>query len=72
MNLHLRSFLVDHKPQTLPSGIYPWKLPHGPYTIEGTSRNVHHGSYLVKRTPWKLPHKNLHHGSSLVELMPWN
>ena len=34
----------------------PWTLPHGTYTMEVTSRNLHHGSYLVEHTPWKLPH----------------
>ena len=34
----------------------PWKLPHGTYTMEVTSLNLHHGSYLVEHTPWKLPH----------------
>ena len=33
-----------------------WKLPNGTYTSEVTSRNLHHGSYLVEHTPWKLPH----------------
>ena len=33
----------------------PWKLPNGNYTMEGTSRNLHHGSYLMDLTPWKLP-----------------
>ena len=32
----------------------PWKLPMGTYTIEVTSRNIHHGNYLMERTPWKL------------------
>ena len=33
-----------------------WKLPNGTYTMEVTSRNLYHGSYLVEHTPWKLPH----------------
>ena len=33
-----------------------WKLPNGTYTMEVTSRNLHHGRYLVEHTPWKLPH----------------
>ena len=33
-----------------------WKLPNGTYTMEVTSRNLHHGSYLVEHTRWKLPH----------------
>ena len=33
----------------------PWKLPNGTYTMEVTSRNLHHGSYLMEHTPWKLP-----------------
>ena len=32
----------------------PWKLPHGTYTMEGNSSNLHHGSYLMELTPWKL------------------
>ena len=24
--------------------------------MEGNLRKLHHGSYLVERTPWKLPH----------------
>ena len=34
----------------------PWKLPRGTYTMEVTSRNLHHESYLMELTPWKLPH----------------
>ena len=33
----------------------PWKLPTGPYTMEVTSWNLHHGCNLMERTPWKLP-----------------
>ena len=33
----------------------PWKLPHGTYTMEVTSLNLHHKSYLMELTPWKLP-----------------
>ena len=32
----------------------PWKLPSATYTMEVTSWNSHHGSYLMERTPWKL------------------
>ena len=48
--------------------------------MEGTSWNLHHGSYLVELTPWKLLQGtytmeftswNLHHGSYLMELTPW-
>ena len=55
-----------------------WKLPHGTYTIEVTSWNLHH-RYLIELTPWKLFHVmytmevtslNLHHQSYLVELTP--
>ena len=55
-------------------------LPSGTYTMEVTSWNVHHGSYLLELTPRKLPHGTytmevasckLHHGSYLVELTPW-
>ena len=34
----------------------PWKLPHGTYWMEVTSRNLQHGSNLAECTPWKLPH----------------
>ena len=34
----------------------PWKLPHGTYTMEVTSSNLHNGSYLREHTPCKLPH----------------
>ena len=34
--------------------ITPWKLPHGTYTMEVTSLNLHHESYLMEVTPWKL------------------
>ena len=43
----------------------PCTLPHGTYTMEVSSWNVHHEhyvmerthrSYLVEFTPWKLPH----------------
>ena len=33
----------------------PWKLPSGTYTIEVTSWNLNHLSYLMERTSWKLP-----------------
>ena len=32
----------------------PWKLPHGTYTMNVTSLNLHNGSYLMEHTPWKL------------------
>ena len=47
--------------------------------MEGTSGNIHHGSYLSERTPSKIPSGtytmevtswNLHHGSYLKELPP--
>ena len=34
----------------------PWKLPHGTYSMKGTSRNLHHGSYLMELAPWALPY----------------
>ena len=43
----------------------PCTLPHGTYTMEVSSWNLHHKrylmelthrSYLVEFTPWKLPH----------------
>ena len=48
--------------------------------MEATSLNLHHGSYLMELTPWKLPSGtytieviswNVHHGSYLMELTPW-
>ena len=48
--------------------------------MEVTSWNLHHRSYLVELTAWKLPNGtytmevtswNLHHGSYLMELTPW-
>ena len=48
--------------------------------MELASWNLHHGSYLVELTPWKLPHRthtmevtslNLHCRSSLKERTPW-
>ena len=48
--------------------------------MEVTYWNLHHGSYLVELTSWKLPSGtktlevtswNLHHGSYVVELSPW-
>ena len=51
----------------------------GAYTMEATSWNLHHGSYVVGLTPWKLPHGmdtieatswNLHHSSYVVNLAP--
>ena len=49
--------------------------------MEVTSQYIHHESYLVQLTPWKIPNGtytmegtswNLHHGSYLVEHTPWN
>ena len=45
----------------------PWKLPHGAYTMDVTSCNIHHGSYLMELTPFKLPH-----GSYTMEVASWN
>ena len=48
--------------------------------MEGTSWNLHHGSYLMQHTPRKLPSGtytievtswNLHHGSYLMERTLW-
>ena len=48
--------------------------------MEVTSRKLHHESYLLELTPWKVPHGtytmevtswNLHDGSYLLELPPW-
>ena len=33
------------------------KLPSVTYTMEVTSWNLHHGSYLMELTPGKLPHR---------------
>ena len=50
----------------------PMKLPSGTYTMEGTSKNVHPGSYLMEiqlgssfmeLTPLKLPH-----GTYIIEV----
>ena len=47
--------------------------------MEATSWNLHHGSYVLGLTPWKLPHgmdtmeatsSNVHHGSYVVNLAP--
>ena len=45
----------------------PWKLPHGTYTMEEASWNVHHASYLVELTPWNLPD-----GTYTMEGTSWN
>ena len=34
----------------------PWMFPSGTYAMEVTSLNLHHGRWLIERTPWKLPH----------------
>ena len=34
----------------------PWELPSGTYSMEVTSWNLNHESYLVDLGPWKLPH----------------
>ena len=48
--------------------------------MEVASWNLQYGTYLVERTPWKLPHGfystevtswNLCPGSYIVELTPW-
>ena len=48
--------------------------------MEVPSWNLHHGSYLLELTPWKLPsatytnevtYWNLQNGSYLVERTPW-
>ena len=33
-----------------------WRLLQRTFTMEVTSRTVHHGSYLMELTPWKLAH----------------
>ena len=45
----------------------PWTVPHGTYTMEVTSSNLHHGSYLTEVTPWKLPI-----GTYTMEGTSWN
>ena len=62
LNLRYGSYLME---------LTPSKLPSGPYTMEGTSWNLHHrivaiGSYTMEVTSW-----NLHHGSYQVELTSW-
>ena len=51
----------------LPPGTYimevtSWIIHHGRYLME-----IHHGSYLMERTPWKLPH-----GTYTMEGASWN
>ena len=40
--------------------------------MEDTYYNLHHGSYLMERTPWKLPHGTytwkLPHGTYTMEV----
>ena len=43
------------------------RLPHGTYTMEVTSLNLHHESYLLELTPWKLPS-----GTYTMEVTSWN
>ena len=45
----------------------PCKLPHGTYTVEVTSLNVHHGGQLMELTLWKLPH-----GSYTMDGIAWS
>ena len=45
----------------------PWKVPHGAHTMEVTSWNLRHRSYLVEDPPWKLPH-----GTFTIEVSSWN
>ena len=54
-NVHHGSYLKELTPRKLPSGLRPWKLPHGTYIMEVTSWNLHHGSYLMEPTSMKLP-----------------
>ena len=44
-----------------------WKLPHGTYTMEVTSWNLHNESYLMELTPLKLPN-----GTYAMEVTSWN
>ena len=44
-----------------------WKVPSGTYTMEVRSWNLHHGRYLIERTPWKLPS-----GTYTMEGTSWN
>ena len=47
--------------------------------MEVASWNLHHGSYLMELTPWKLPSGidtmdtswNVHHGRYFMELTQW-
>ena len=41
LNLHHEGYLVQ---------LTPWKLPHGSYTMEVTSTNLHNGSSLIDHT----------------------
>ena len=58
---------VEHTPWKLPHGnsYIPWKVPNGTYTMEVTSWNIHHGSYLTEQFNMEVTSWNLHHGSNL-------
>ena len=43
------------------------KLPHGAYTMEATSMNLHNGSCQGERKPWKL-----HLGTYTLAVTLWN
>ena len=38
---------MELTPWKLPHGTYSMDLPNGTYTMEGSSLNLHHGSYLL-------------------------
>ena len=58
---------MEHTQCKLPMECTPWKLPLGTYTMEVTSRNLHHGSYLMELRSWKLPN-----GTYIMEVTLWN
>ena len=41
-------------PWNLPSVTYTMEVTSWNFTLEVTSWNLHHGSYLMEHTPWKL------------------
>ena len=49
----------------------PWKLDLGTLTIDVTLWNLHHASFLLDCTPWKLPQKltqwEFLHGTYTIE-----
>ena len=67
---------MKHTECKLPMELTPWKLPHGTYTMEVPSSNLHHGSYLMELTQWKLAHgtytMQVTYGTYTMEVTSWN